>query len=98
VVVGLCTTSAGLDGWADIERFGPERLDWLRTYLWLQSGIPSHDTFGRVFSRLDPAKLAASISQWPGDIGKKLEKHIAIEKRFVAHSTRSAGRILCFWF
>lgn len=56
VVVALCAAIADSDGWGEIERFGLERLDWLRTYLRLESGIPSHDTFGRVFSRLDPAK------------------------------------------
>ena len=56
VVVAVCTTIAGADSWADIERFGVERLEWLRTFLRLENGIPSHDTFGRVFSRLDPAK------------------------------------------
>ena len=64
VVVAVCATIAGSDSWADIERFGDERLEWLRTFLRLENGIPSHDTFGRVFSRLDPAKLSACIVQW----------------------------------
>ena len=79
VVVALCGTIAGSDGWADIERFGNERLEWLRTFLPLKNGIPSHDTFGRVFSRLDPAKLAACIGQWLEDIGKEIGKQIAID-------------------
>ena len=79
VVVAFCGTIAGSKGWADIERLGNERLEWLRTFLPLKNGIPSHDTFGRVFSRLDPAKLAACIGQWLEDIGKEIGKQIAID-------------------
>jgi hypothetical protein len=69
VVVALCATLAGSDTWADIERFGKARIEWLRTFLRLKNGIPSHDTFGRVFSRLDPAGLLARTQQWLDDIG-----------------------------
>ena len=73
VVVALCGTIAGADSWLDIERFGNERLDWLRTFLKLEEGIPSHDTFGRVFARLNPAELAGCIQQWFDDMGRELE-------------------------
>ena len=79
VVVAVCATIAGSDSWTDIERFGCERLGWLRTFLRLENGIPSHDTFGRVFSRLDPAKLSACIIQWLEEVGIELGKHIAID-------------------
>jgi hypothetical protein len=79
VVVSVCATIAGSDSWTDIERFGCERLEWLRTFLRLENGIPSHDTFGRVFSRLDPAKLSACIVQWLEEVGIELGKHIAID-------------------
>lgn len=93
VVVALCATIAGSDGWTDIERFGLERLDWLRTFLRLESGIPSHDTFGRVFSRLDPAQLAAHIRQWLDDIGQELGKHIAIDGKTLRGSfDKAAGK------
>src|SRR5580704_12919522 len=79
VVVALCGTIAGADTWADIERFGKERLAWLRTFLLLANGIPSHDTFGRVFSRLDPARLVACIQRWLDDVGHEIGEHIAID-------------------
>ena len=79
VVVAVCATIAGSNSWTDMERFGNEKLAWLRTFLRLENGIPSHDTFGRVFSRLDPAKLAACIVQWLDDVGCELGKHIAID-------------------
>ncbi len=57
------------NGWADIERFSKAKLDFFRTFLDLPNGIPSHDTFGRVFARLDPAQLMACIQQWLDALG-----------------------------
>lgn len=93
VVVALCGTIAGADSWADIERFGNDRLTWLRTFLRLEGGIPSHDTFGRVFARLDPAELLACIQQWLDDVGREIGKHIAIDGKTLRGSfDKAAGR------
>jgi predicted transposase YbfD/YdcC len=91
VVIALCATIAGGDSWIDSERFGNERLAWLRTFLKLENGIPSHDTFGRVFARLDPAKLAACIEQWFIDTGKEIGKHIAIDGKTLRRSFDKAA-------
>lgn len=91
VVVALCGTLAGSDSWADIERFGNERIDWLRTFLRLENGIPSHDTFGRVFSRLDPARLVACIQQWLTEVGREIGNHIAIDGKTLRHSFDTAA-------
>src|SRR5262245_4667294 len=64
VVLALCATLGGANGWADIERFGKAKIDFFRRFLELPHGIPSHDTFGRVFDRLDPAALLACIRHW----------------------------------
>jgi predicted transposase YbfD/YdcC len=64
VVLALCATLGGADGWADIERFGKAKLAFFRTFLELPNGIPSHDTFGRVFARLDPAALLSCVRAW----------------------------------
>lgn len=93
VVVALCATLAGSDTWADIERFGNARIEWLRTFLRLKNGIPSHDTFGRVFSRLDPAGLLACIQQWLDEIGLEVGKHIAIDGKTLRGSfDKAAGK------
>ena len=91
VVVALCGTIAGANSWADIERFGNERLDWLRSFLGLENEIPSHDTFGRVFSRLDPATLASCIAQWLDDVGREIGKHIAIDGKTLRGSFDTAA-------
>ena len=92
VVVAICATIAGADGWTDIVRFGEKRLAWLRTFLPLTSGIPSHDTFGRVFARLDPAQLAECIHQWLADVGRELGPHIAIDGKTLRGSFDTAAQ------
>ena len=93
VVVALCGTIAGADTWTDIERFGRERLAWLRTFLRLENGIPSHDTFGRVFAMLDPAGLVACIRQWLEEVGCQLGQHVAIDGKTLRGSfDTAAGR------
>lgn len=91
VVLALCGTIAGADSWADIERFGHERLAWLRTFLTLENGIPSHDTLGRVFARLDPAQLVTCIQQWLEAIGREIGKQIAIDGKTLRGSFDTAA-------
>lgn len=91
VVVALCASLSGSNGWVDIARFGIGRLDWLRTFLRLKNGIPSHDTFGRVFARLDPAGLATCIQQWLEDIGLALGEQIAIDGKTIRGSFDTAA-------
>jgi predicted transposase YbfD/YdcC len=69
IILAVCATLGNANGWADIERFGKAKLAFFRTFLDLPNGIPSHDTFGRVFARLDPAQLMACIQQWLDALG-----------------------------
>lgn len=64
VTLALCAVLAGAESWVEVEEWGTIKLAWLRTWLSLPNGIPSHDTFGRVFSRLDPAQLEAGFMRW----------------------------------
>jgi predicted transposase YbfD/YdcC len=70
IIVAVCATVGGADGWVDIERFGKAKLDFFRGFLDLPHGIPSHDTFGRVFARLDPAALLTCIQRWLAALGQ----------------------------
>ncbi len=54
LVITLCAVICGADEWAAIARFGRAKQTWFREFLALPHGIPSHDTFGRVFAALDP--------------------------------------------
>lgn len=69
LILAVCATLGGANGWADIERFGKAKIDLFRQFLTLANGIPSHDTFGRVFARLDPAALLACLQRWLAALG-----------------------------
>jgi len=64
LVITLCAVLTGAESWIEIEQFGKVRLDWLRTFLKLENGIPSHDTFGRVFRLLDPEEFGRRFLDW----------------------------------
>jgi predicted transposase YbfD/YdcC len=64
VFLALTATICGAQGWADVERFAQSKLAWFRRFVRLEYGIPSHDTFGRVFARLDTAEFLSAMHAW----------------------------------
>ncbi len=64
VVITICAVIANADTWVEVADFGRDREKWFRTFLDLPNGIPSHDTFGRVFRHLDPQQWQASFLSW----------------------------------
>lgn len=62
--IALLAVMSGAEDWPDIEQFGKSRRDWLATFLELPGGIPSHDTFRRVFGLLERNEFAASLFRW----------------------------------
>ncbi|EFH83602.1 transposase ISAs1 family protein [Ktedonobacter racemifer DSM 44963] len=61
IVIAICGVICGAEGWVEIEAFGKAKEEWLKDLLELPNGIPSHDTFGRVFARLDPKQQGNRI-------------------------------------
>ena len=70
LVVALCAVICGADGWAEVEVFGRSKLAWFKTFLDLPGGIPSHDTFGRVFARLDPDAFERCFIAWTSAVAQ----------------------------
>ena len=63
-------SSAEAEGWNEIEDYGNAKIDWLKKFLHLPNGIPSHDTFNRVISMLDPKELNDSFIAWTKSIAE----------------------------
>jgi predicted transposase YbfD/YdcC len=62
--LSVCATIAGADGPSDIEDFGKQQIQWLRKFIVLPNGIPSHDTIGRVFSLIEPGQFQQAFLSW----------------------------------
>jgi predicted transposase YbfD/YdcC len=87
VCLSICAVIAGAEGWEDIEEFGEQKEEWLRTFLKLPGGIPSHDTIARVFRLLDSDQFEASFRDWICVLNQHLgTKHIAIDGKALRRS------------
>jgi predicted transposase YbfD/YdcC len=80
VFMALTASICGANGWVDVERFAKSKWEWFRQYLDLPHGVPSHDTFGRVFARLDTGEFLTAMHQWVDQFAGSLrERGIAID-------------------
>jgi predicted transposase YbfD/YdcC len=64
LTIAICAVICGADSWEDIESYGHAKQEWLRAFLELPNGIPSHDTFARVFARLKPKEFQRCFLNW----------------------------------
>jgi len=92
IVIAICGVICGCDNWQQIELFGQRRWDWLRRFLKLANGIPSHDTFERVFDRLNAAGFQACFQDWIQAISAALPiRQIAIDGKTLRRSGRATS-------
>ncbi len=94
ITIALCAVICGADTWVDVEEFGHAKRAWLETFLESPNGIPSHDTFGRVFARLDPEQFQACFLAWVQAINTVLPvQQIAIDGQTARSSRdRASGK------
>ena len=92
LALSLCASLAGAETDEEIETYGKEKLDFLKTFLSLPHGIPAHDTFTRVFRILDKDKFADCLYKYSKDIMEFLdEHHISIDGK-ICRATNKGGR------
>lgn len=76
MVIAICGAICGADNWVDIEMFGNAKREWFETFLDLTHGIPSHDTFGRVFRRINPEEFEAYFRAWTVELRVRLSGEV----------------------
>src|SRR6516165_539162 len=93
IIIAVCAVIGNCDDWQEIELFARSRLDWFRRFLPLRHGVPSHDTFERVFDRIDPRAFQACFQDWIAAIAAALDvRQIAIDgKTLRGSASRQLG-------
>lgn len=103
IVLAMCAVICGAEGWEDVEDYGRQKHEWLKTFLQLPHGIPSHDTISRVFRRIKPQEFQRCFLSWINALHKGLGlKQIAIDgktlrRSFDRASAKSALHLVSAW-
>lgn len=94
VVIAVCAVIAGAETWVDMALYGHSKKEWLQTFLPLPGGVPSHDTFRRVFSIIDPSLFEQQFNQWVGELLKPMDREVvAIDGKSIRRSfNRATGQ------
>ena len=93
LIIAICAVICGADEWTEIELFGESKYEWFKTFLELPHGIPSHDTFGRVFAALEPTALEACFLSWIKALAKgSKDRLIAIDGKTLRRSFDRANK------
>lgn len=101
MVITVLAVLCGANTWNDIEDFGKSKIEWLMKFLELPFGIPSHDTFNRVFSRINPNEFHECFREWISILYEKIPREIiAIDGKTVRRSKskqKSAIHVVSAW-
>jgi len=76
LVIAICAMLCGAEGFNDMEDFGKAKRDWFKSFLGLRNGIPSHDTFNRVFAALDPKEFLDCFLRWTQNLREVVAQEI----------------------
>ena len=103
LTVALCAVISGADSFEDIELYGRSKQEWLSTFLDLENGIPSHDTFNRVFSRLNSKKFEQCFVAWVAGIAEATQGELialdgkTLRRSFDKASGKAAIHLVSAW-
>jgi len=92
LLLALCALISGADSWTQVAEYGRSKLDWFKDFLELPNGIPSHDTFGRLFAQLDPQGFHDFFTRWVRELSESLQgKTVAIDGKTLRGSRDQAN-------
>ena len=102
LLIGIISVICGADSWNEMEQYGLEKEDFLRTFLKLDNGIPSHDTFNRVFSAINPKQFEDCFINWVKQLAKLNDKEVvAVDGKTLrgakSHGKKSPYHIVSAW-
>lgn len=92
IMIAVLAILCGMDTWDEIEDWALSQQDWLRTFLELPNGIPSHDTINRVFQMIEPEKFHTAFLEWSQSLFGQIEGVVAIDGKTVRRSKDSKNR------
>jgi predicted transposase YbfD/YdcC len=101
LVIAICTLLCAGEGFNDMEDFGKAKQDWFKTFLTLRNGIPSHDTFNRVFAAIDPEQFLQCFLNWTQTLRSAISQEIVAldgkALRRALNSDRSVKYVVSAW-
>lgn len=103
LMIAFSAIISGADSWTQVEEYGRSKQAWFNEFLKLPNGIPSHDTFGRLFARLDPKGFQNFFTRWVQDLPKSLKgKTVAVDGKTLRGShdrtnSKSAIHMVSAW-
>lgn len=87
LVIAILAVLCGASGWTEVHTFGKAKHKWLASFLQLPHGIPSHDTFGRLFAQLDPDQLERCFIDWTAALAQRSDDQlVAIDGKTIRRS------------
>jgi predicted transposase YbfD/YdcC len=91
LVLAFCAVLCGAEGWVEVEEFANSKFAWFKTFLELAAGVPSHDTFGRVFAALNPDEFERCFTEWMTSVASPARgRLIAIDGKSIRRSFEHA--------
>jgi len=103
IIITLLAVFCGAEGWEEIEEYGRAKEDWLKKFLLLENGIPQHDTYRRVFNRLNPDQVEQCFMDWVRSIKKDIPQEViaidgkTIRGSFDRYKGLKAAHIVSAW-
>jgi len=92
IVIAICAVICGADGWSDVVLFGESKKEWFKKFLELPKGIPSHDTFGRVFGLINPEEFQRSFLTWVQTIQELTQGEVIAIDGKQLHGSEDEGK------